>query len=70
MVYVDFGGTGIVGDALESELRQRGILSRPAYDRVRLVLHHGIDSADVDFVIDSIRDVIRSRSGAAIPTTA
>jgi threonine aldolase len=70
MVYVDFEGTGVAGDALESELRQRGILSRPAYDRVRLVLHHGIDSADVDFVIDTIRDVIRSHRGAAISTTA
>jgi threonine aldolase len=67
MVYVDFEASRVPGEVLEARLRDRGILTRPAYDRVRLVLHHGIDAADVDFVIDSIAEVlgVTHGSGAA-----
>jgi threonine aldolase len=69
MVYVDFDESSVSGEVLEASLRERGILTRPNYDRVRLVLHHGIDSDDVDFVIQSIAKVLgaRSSSGAARP---
>jgi hypothetical protein len=70
MVYVDFDGSKVSGDVLEADLRERGILTRPAYDRVRLVLHHGIDASDVDFVIESIGDALRVKGGATVARSA
>ncbi|HEX3244496.1 MAG TPA: low-specificity L-threonine aldolase [Chloroflexota bacterium] len=70
MVYVDFGGSSVTADALEADLRERGVLTRPSYDRVRLVLHYGIEAADVDFVIDSIADALRPHHGAQVMTRA
>lgn len=58
MVYVDFDGTDIPGPTLEAALRERGILSRPTYDRVRLVLHYGIDAEDVDYVITALTEIL------------
>ncbi|MFN0071865.1 MAG: low-specificity L-threonine aldolase [Chloroflexota bacterium] len=68
MVYVDFSGTGIPGDQLEAALRDRSILTRPTYARARLVLHHGIETEDVERVIESIAQVITARTRlAAVP---
>jgi threonine aldolase len=60
MVYVDFDETRITAAQLEARLRERQILTRPAYDRVRLVLHYGIENEDVQYVIESMREIIRT----------
>jgi threonine aldolase len=66
MVYMDFGGTQVSTKDFELGLRERGILARPAFDRVRLVTHVGIGATEIDHVIESIRDVVSTRQTGAV----
>jgi len=57
MVYLDVAESAISSEQFKSFLRERQILAGPTYDRVRLVTHYGITGEDIDYVLESIREL-------------
>jgi threonine aldolase len=55
-----FEPQGIDGSALLAGLRERGVLCSGSASRVRLVTHHGIERADIDYTLDAVREVAAS----------
>jgi threonine aldolase len=51
---------GFDGSAFLSGLRERGVLCSGTPQRVRLVTHYGIEREDVDYVLESVREVVAS----------
>jgi threonine aldolase len=50
------------GDSAEvgRRLTERGVLSSGSLGRVRMVTHYGIERADVDYVLENVREVVAS----------
>lgn len=51
---------GIDGAELAGRLRERGVLSSAVAGRMRLVTHYGIERDDIDYVIETAREVAAS----------
>ena len=57
---VFFAPDGIDGAALAARLRERGVLCTGGAQRLRMVTHFGIEREDVEYALDTVREVAAS----------
>jgi threonine aldolase len=55
-----FRPEGIDVPALAAQLRHRGVLSSGSGGRIRMVTHYGIEREDIDYVLETVREVAAS----------
>ena len=55
-----FEPDGVDGALLGQRLKERGILATGSVKRFRMVTHYGIETEDVDYAVDTIREVVAS----------
>jgi threonine aldolase len=53
---------GIDTPALAAALRERGVLGSMVHGRMRMLTHYGIERDDIDYALETIREVTASLS--------
>ena len=51
---------GIDASKLSAALRERGVLTSGVHGRLRFVTHHGIERDDIEFALQTAREVVAS----------
>ncbi|HHY13347.1 MAG TPA: low-specificity L-threonine aldolase [Thermoanaerobacterales bacterium] len=58
MVYIDYRGTGLSEQELISKFADYGIKVDPDYPLIRMVTHYGITKKDIEFTIQSAKEIM------------
>ena len=59
LVFIDFSGRGLTGKEVEQRLGQRGVRVLGREDGVvRFATHVGVDADDIDYALETMRDVL------------